>query len=207
MTSPLKSRTVWLWILVWSLAIASQLVVDAFGVVVSSSSSSPTQLHCICINCKWVTSCSAYHFVETKHEQPHMTENPTFEPRNGSPTIHVNIRTHETAESQQEAQRLWREHEGETKRALERAAVDAAASSINPPSATTTKKKKNNNNNDPKSQPPQPFLYGQEKYNLQPKVTMEYDVVKCEDYVQDMGCWIRHMPDEIRRANPNFIPS
>jgi len=121
-----------------------------------------------------------------------MTENPTFEPRNGSPTIHVNIRTRETVESQQEAQRLWREHEGETKRAQERAAE--AASSMNPTS--------------PQSQPPQPpFLYGQERYNLQPKVTMEYDVVKCEDYVEDIGCWIRHMPDEIRRANPNFVPS
>ena len=121
-----------------------------------------------------------------------MTENPTFEPRNGSPTIHVNIRTHETVESQEEAQRLWREHEGETQRAQERAAE--AASSLNP---TTSQ-----------SQPSDaPFLYGQERYNLQPKVTMEYDVVKCEDYVQDMGCWVRHMPEEIRRANPNFVPS
>jgi len=50
------------------------------------------QSMCICINCARVTDCAAYHFVETKHEQPHMIENPTFEPRNGSPTIEVNIR-------------------------------------------------------------------------------------------------------------------
>jgi hypothetical protein len=53
----------------------------------------------------------------------------------------------------------------------------------------------------------QPKLYGQQKYNLQPKVTMEYDVVKCEDYVQDMGCWVRNMPEEIRKANPDFVPT
>ena len=48
---------------------------------------------CICINCKWVTSCKAYHFVETKHEQPHMSAEPAFMPRDGSPTITVTIRT------------------------------------------------------------------------------------------------------------------
>ena len=31
---------------------------------------------CICIDCSRVTNCQAYHFVETKHGQPHMTENP-----------------------------------------------------------------------------------------------------------------------------------
>eukprot|EP00977_Amphora_coffeiformis_P016221 scaffold4957_cov152-Amphora_coffeaeformis.AAC.1 len=38
---------------------------------------------CICIDCARVTNCAAYHFVETKHEQPHMNENPTFEPVDG----------------------------------------------------------------------------------------------------------------------------
>lgn len=117
-----------------------------------------------------------------------MTENPTFEPRNGSPTIHVNIRTHETMESQRENQRLWKEHEEETRRAQERA--DAKTST---------------NDDVVSSTPPQ--LHGQERYNLHPKVTMEYDVVKCEDFVQDMGCWVRNMPEEIRKANPNFVPS
>jgi len=31
--------------------------------------------------------------VETKHEQPHMSDQPTFLPREGSPSINVNIRT------------------------------------------------------------------------------------------------------------------
>ena len=50
----------------------------------SSSSSSSTALGmCICIDCARVTNCAAYHFVETKHEQPHINENPTFEPIDG----------------------------------------------------------------------------------------------------------------------------
>jgi hypothetical protein len=35
-----------------------------------------TQHNCICIDCARVTNCAAYHFVETKHSQPHMTDNP-----------------------------------------------------------------------------------------------------------------------------------
>lgn len=31
---------------------------------------------CICIDCSRVTNCQAYHFVETKHSQPHMSEDP-----------------------------------------------------------------------------------------------------------------------------------
>ena len=67
----------------------------------TTESSSPSRLNmCICINCKRVTDCAAYHFVETKHEQPHMTETPTFEPRDGSPTIHVHVRTVRTKAKQ-----------------------------------------------------------------------------------------------------------
>ena len=35
----------------------------------------------------------------------------------------------------------------------------------------------------------------------------EYDVVKCEDYREDIDCWIRNMPREIKEANPHFVPS
>ena len=45
---------------------------------------------CICINCKWVDRCATYHWVETQHEQPHVTEEPTFEPND--PQIQVFIR-------------------------------------------------------------------------------------------------------------------
>ena len=143
--------------------------------------SSSSQLACICIDCKWVTTCQAYHFVETKHEQPHMTETPEFEPRDGSPTIHVNVRTIRTKEQHaQEIQRMWKEHVSETKNAEAKAAAAATA-------------------DDP--------LHGETVYDFSPVTTYEYDVVACEDFVEDQGCWIRNMPDEIREANPDFVPS
>lgn len=46
---------------------------------------------CICVNCKLVDRCQTYNAVETQHQQPHLTENPDFEPI--EPTINVNIRT------------------------------------------------------------------------------------------------------------------
>lgn len=48
---------------------------------------------CICINCHYVDSCITYHAVEAQHQQPHLTENPDFEPI--EPTINVNIRSRE----------------------------------------------------------------------------------------------------------------
>lgn len=44
---------------------------------------------CICINCHYVDRCTTYHAVETQHQQPHLTENPDFEPVN--PTINLNL--------------------------------------------------------------------------------------------------------------------
>ena len=129
----------------------------------------PTSLNmCICIDCARVTNCAAYHFVETNHEQPHITENPTFEPRDGNPTIHVTIRTEE--ERQAESRRMG--HGQETKETVA-------------------------HGDD----------FGKEKYDLSSFVSTEYDVVKCEDFVLDKGNWIRNMPEEIRKANPNFVPS
>ncbi len=45
---------------------------------------------CICVNCHYIDRCTTYHAVELKHEQPHLTDHPTFEPI--EPTINVNIR-------------------------------------------------------------------------------------------------------------------
>jgi len=132
---------------------------------------------CICIDCARVTNCAAYHFVESKHEQPHMTENPTFTPREGSPTIHVNIRTTRTQEGQEEIDRMWREHESETAKAEAASGGQEGA------------------------------LYGETVYNLSHMTTTEYDVVACEDFVEDKGCWVRNMPEEIRKANPDFVPT
>eukprot|EP00525_Craspedostauros_australis_P004664 CAMPEP_0198123780 /NCGR_PEP_ID=MMETSP1442-20131203/38345_1 /TAXON_ID= /ORGANISM="Craspedostauros australis, Strain CCMP3328" /LENGTH=153 /DNA_ID=CAMNT_0043783047 /DNA_START=220 /DNA_END=681 /DNA_ORIENTATION=+ len=138
--------------------------------VSTSSSSSSSALDCICIHCKHVTNCEAYHFVETKHDQPHMTENPTFTPRDGSPTIHVNIRN---ARADDETQRMWREHASETEKAQANGDV----------------------------------LVGETKYDLGSHTTMEYDVVGCQDFVQDQDAWVRNMPEEIRLANPYFVPT
>lgn len=132
---------------------------------------------CICINCSRVTNCSAYYFVETKHNQPHIAATPTFEPRDGSPTIHVNVRTDRSSASD-EMDRMWREHAGETARAKEQAMGRDDVQ-----------------------------LHGETIYNLTPVTTLEYDVVACADYLEDMGCWVRNMPEEIKRANPHFVPT
>jgi len=146
-----------------------------------SKNAAKTQLEmCICIDCARVTNCKAYHFVETKHCQPHMTENPTFEPQEGSPTIHVNIRTVRGDEERgKEMQRMWNEHTEETKRA-EAAAGGAMASGP---------------------------LHGEKKYDLSPVTTYEYDVVRCDDYVHEPGAWVKNMPEEIKECNPHFVPS
>jgi hypothetical protein len=46
---------------------------------------------CICVNCHYVDRCVTYHAVEHQHQQPHLTDNPDFDPEN--PSINVNIRT------------------------------------------------------------------------------------------------------------------
>lgn len=137
---------------------------------------SVSPLFCICINCSRVTNCSAYNFVEEKHEQPHMTENPTFTPREGSPTIHVNVRTIRSEKEKEEMDRLWKEYKEEEKKA--EANQEAGGD-----------------------------LRGSQVYDFTPITTYEYDVVACEDYLEDMGCWVRNMPEEIRRANPDFVPT
>jgi Hypothetical chloroplast protein Ycf34 len=48
---------------------------------------------CICVNCHYVDRCITYNAVEHQHRQPHLTENPTFDPT--EPEINVNIRTNE----------------------------------------------------------------------------------------------------------------
>mmetsp|Transcript_9060 Transcript_9060/g.27805 ORF Transcript_9060/g.27805 Transcript_9060/m.27805 type:complete len:124 (+) Transcript_9060:19-390(+) len=42
---------------------------------------------CICVNCALVDRCKAYHVIEEKHRQPHLAENPDFQPTN--PTVAV----------------------------------------------------------------------------------------------------------------------
>jgi hypothetical protein len=162
----------------------------------TSSATTSTAVSCICVHCKFVTSCAAYHFVETKHEQPHMTKDPTFTPREGSPTIQVHIRSIRTDEDRQaEIDRMWKEHAAETVRAEEQAQAKKATSKTN------TGDEEDDDASD------EPVLVGETTYDFSPVTTYEYDVVECEDFIQDKGCWVRNMPEEIRRANPNFVPS
>jgi hypothetical protein len=50
---------------------------------------------CICVNCHYVDHCITYHAVETQHEQPHLTDAPSFDPI--EPEINVNIRSQSDA--------------------------------------------------------------------------------------------------------------
>ncbi|KAI2493393.1 putative chloroplast protein Ycf34 [Fragilaria crotonensis] len=134
-----------------------------------------SSLPCICVNCKYVTNCVAYHFVEEKHEQPHISANPTFEPRNGSPTINVHMKPIIGRDDIEK--RMRQEHKEEEYKAMANAA--AAGSGV---------------------------LIGETVYDMRPEMSLEYDVVECEDFVEDKGCWVRNMPEAIRLANPNFVP-
>ena len=44
---------------------------------------------CICVDCRWVDRCQAYHAVERQHGVDHLSEAPDFEP--SSPRIHVSV--------------------------------------------------------------------------------------------------------------------
>lgn len=46
---------------------------------------------CICVNCHYVDQCTTYYEVEHQHGQPHLADQPSFEPI--APTINVNIRS------------------------------------------------------------------------------------------------------------------
>lgn len=86
--------------------------------------------------------------------------------------------------------RLWSEHLEETRRAEEKAKLESGADADIGTSVDGMDK-----------------LVGEEKYDLSVKTTYEYDVVACEDFVKDDGCWVRNMPEEIKLANPDFVPS
>mmetsp|Transcript_27863 Transcript_27863/g.41119 ORF Transcript_27863/g.41119 Transcript_27863/m.41119 type:complete len:175 (-) Transcript_27863:321-845(-) len=135
---------------------------------------SSVKLHCICINCKYVTNCKAYHFVEEKHQQPHICEKPTFTPRDGSPGIEVHIRTN-SQKTKEVADQITSEHKLEEQKAMENSNAGGD-------------------------------LIGEAIYDMSGSVELEYDVVECEDFVEDKGCWVRNMPEEIRLANPDFVP-
>ncbi len=52
---------------------------------------------CICINCRWVDRCKAYHAVERQHGVEHLNESPDYEPR--QPLIYISLNTVSREES------------------------------------------------------------------------------------------------------------
>ena len=44
---------------------------------------------CICVDCRWVDRCQAYHAVERQHGVPHLTAAPDWKP--DAPRIHVSV--------------------------------------------------------------------------------------------------------------------
>jgi len=118
-----------------------------------------SELNCICINCKHVVNCEAYHFVEDRHQQAHICEKPTFDPRNGSPTLNLHIQDADDGSSNNDA------------------VNNAIAAGVDVMAAPEF------------------------------EMILEYDVVACDDFVEDKGCWVRNMPEEIRLSNPDFVPS
>mmetsp|Transcript_6166 Transcript_6166/g.14354 ORF Transcript_6166/g.14354 Transcript_6166/m.14354 type:complete len:153 (+) Transcript_6166:37-495(+) len=110
-------------------------------------SSSTALKMCICVNCKWVDTCKAYHFVEEKHQQPHLSLSPDFMPRDGSPTMQAVIRKEGTDTPEHLASR---------------------------------------------------------------GITVEYDVVECEDFVEEKGRWVKMMPKGTLMDagfDPDFVPT
>jgi hypothetical protein len=149
----------------------------------SSIRTTTTELACICINCAYVTNCTIYHFVEEQHEQPHLTNDPTFTPRRGSPRMHVTTRP----PTEQDWTKFWQTQGGVKDETAARAAADLEEDD-NSADGTTT-----------------PAKVRLSAASL-PAPTTEYDVVKCADFILDEGIWIRNMPEEIKRVNPNFVP-
>ena len=43
---------------------------------------------CICVDCRWVDRCQAYHAVERQHAVPHLNTQPDFDEL---PRIHVSV--------------------------------------------------------------------------------------------------------------------
>ena len=149
-----------------------------------------------------------------------MTTKPTFLPRDGSPTINVNIRT----EKVKKKKKLSNKHNGTNSDDDDDFEDDVVARmwrdqiNIQQPddgdSAASESREqgeeemtKNICDKDETSTPLVSTDDGIAAVTSETRTTIEYDVVKCADFVLDEGCWVRNMPDEIRRVNPEFVPT
>ena len=114
-----------------------------------------------------------------------MSEEPTFLPREGSPTINVNIRTEQRqpkAGDSENKPRMWKDQI------------------------------QDDDDDDEVDEPKRDAKYYEETGTIETvktntTTTIEYDIVKCADFLLDKGCWVRNMPDEIKRVNPDFVPT
>ena len=207
----------------WVLVAALASVVHGFLPQSTTSNffSSPTTtaLHCICVDCARVTNCAAYHFVETKHEQPHMNENPTFEPVNGR-CVRV-VRINDFVRRRVDG---YLAQSGSTIGWLiiytTHTFLHPLFSPISPTIHVNVRTIRNQKDQQAEAERMWREYkdeenaatkagdgHGQTVYDFTPVTTMEYDVVACESFVEDKGAWVRNMPEEIKRANPNFVPS
>ena len=132
---------------------------------------------CICINCRWVDRCTTYHWVETQHDQAHLTLEPDFDPTD--PRIQVFIRSdfEDEEEDEGESSGVAAESVGSAATAGDVAgSVDAGEDGKGSVDAGVQ------------------LLDG-------PSVTTEFDVYACDAFTEDEGRWIRLMPDA------DFVPT
>ena len=134
-----------------------------------------------------------------------MSEEPTFLPREGSPTINVNIRTE---------QRRPRPKAG----VVDKSAGTGTGTGVGVGVGGMWKDQIRENGNDDDGddddgdEPVRDASYYEETGTVEAvstntTTTIEYDIVKCADFVLDKGCWVRNMPEEIKRVNPDFVPT
>ena len=81
----------------------------------------------------------------------------------------------------EEMDKMWEEHDDQTRQAEEAA------------------KETNDGGDFP--------LMGEKQYDLSGTTSYEYDVIECEDFVEEKDMWVNNMPEEIRIANPDFVPT
>lgn len=122
--------------------------------------------------------------MENAHGQPNVFRGDRglmFEPRSGSPTIHATAWTGGRTPSVEGGGRLW----GEVVASLALKEGDDGISIADDKS-------------DIKSSSSRLSSIGRH--------SIEYDVVKCADYIHEKNAWAKVMPDEIRRIDSSFVP-
>ena len=132
---------------------------------------------CICINCRWVDRCTTYHWVETQHDQAHLTLEPDFDPTD--PRIQVFIRSdfEDEEEDEGESGGVAAESVGSAATAGDVAgSVDAGEDGKGSVDAGVQ------------------LLDG-------PSVTTEFDVYACDAFTEDGARWIRLM------RGADFVPT